>query len=247
MKVKFVLRDILDTPADFYIATAVAADFKMSGGVAKQIKYCYGMDNVDFPPANPNGDCVPYEKFLFIVDKPIQRKSVNVNDLKTAFTRLKEVTQENGITKIAMPMVGTGCDGLDWDTEVFPVFTEVFDDTDLYFEICVLSEDKMRDDYDSTAKADEYIIASMVDAMVEGCNKTDIVFGAARELVKERGISVKDAFDRVDELFEEAVERFTGVSKKDIPETPVSPSSAPAPRETTADKQFMDLINKITK
>lgn len=244
MKVKFVVRDILDTPADFYIATAVAADFKMSSGVAKQIKYCYGLDDVKFSPANPNGDCVLYEKFLFLVDKPIQRKRVNVEDLKTAFKCLKEIVVEKDIDKIAMPMVGTGCDGLDWDTEVFPAFCEVFDDTDIYVEVCVLSEYKIREDYDSKPNTDEAIIDSMVNAMVDSCNKIDIVFGAAKELVKAIGIPIKDAFDKVEGLYEIAVERFAGVSRDNVT---TSESTASSHYSTMVDRQFMDLINKITK
>ena len=59
--------------------------------------------------------------------------------------------EENLITKVAIPRLGCGHEGMDWE-KVKEIIEEVFEDTDVEILICSLMKDepekKDNDDYD---------------------------------------------------------------------------------------------------
>ena len=49
---------------------------------------------------------------------------------------MKKICLEKNIKKLAMPLIGCGIDGLEWD-KVSTIVKDVFEDTDLDIWVCI--------------------------------------------------------------------------------------------------------------
>lgn len=63
--------------------------------------------------------------------------------MATALEKMKEVCIKNGITLIAMPIIGAGLDRLDWN-KVSELICRIFDDMDIDILVCKL---KLKEQY----------------------------------------------------------------------------------------------------
>ena len=55
--------------------------------------------------------------------------------MQGALEIMKMMATENGVKKIAMPIIGCGLDRLQWD-KVSKIIQEVFEDTDIEILVC---------------------------------------------------------------------------------------------------------------
>lgn len=141
-------RDLFSLPHGYWFAHCISADFALGAGIAKQIEERYGMkamlhatyDSPDtkgweFDSYGPA--CLPCSNVLNLVTKKKCYQKPTLDDLAAALEDMKDVCEEDAITKVAMPRIGCGLDRLNWD-DVRPMIEEIFADMDIEILVCVL-------------------------------------------------------------------------------------------------------------
>ena len=76
-----------------------------------------------------------------LVTKPVVMSFPTYQGLKLSLIKMKELMEVQGLKKLAIPMIGCGIDGLEWDT-VRAILHSVFIDTDIEILVCKLEDDQ---------------------------------------------------------------------------------------------------------
>lgn len=131
--------DLLAEDAEAYV-NAVNCVGVMGGGIALQFKNAYPDNFNAYENACKLGEVRPGRMFVFetgnstspryIVNFPTKnhwRDPSRMEDIDAGLNDLKEVVRNKGIKSIAMPALGCGFGGLDWD-DVRPRIEEAFSD-----------------------------------------------------------------------------------------------------------------------
>ena len=149
-------RNLLDVPQGYYLAHCITADFSLGAGVAKQIDSAFNMKEKlhrFFTPGRKYhlGDALLVDNVFNLVIKMDPNKKVKYKRLRATLEDMKDQMEENLITKVAIPRLGCGHEGIDWD-RVKTIIEEVFVDTNAEILVCLLMKDepvkKDNDDYD---------------------------------------------------------------------------------------------------
>ncbi len=135
-------RDLFTVPDDFFLAHCISADFALGAGIAAEFSKRFDMRNVlrkslpfyleHFINDNVIGDCIRVGRVFNLVTKKNYWNKPSYESLMIALSKLKD----SGVTKLAIPKIGCGIDGLDWD-KVYNVICSVFDNTDIEILVCV--------------------------------------------------------------------------------------------------------------
>lgn len=141
---KFALRevegDLFSAPKTYSLAHCVGADLVMGAGIAVKFRQTYGkVDELRSQKVKSGGVAVLSDENRFIyylVTKPESYGSPTYDDLRLSLTAMKSHMQKNGVTKLAIPRIGCGIDGLEWDKVQAELHT-VFDGVDKEVEIVV--------------------------------------------------------------------------------------------------------------
>ena len=104
--------DLFAVPQGYYLAHCITEDFSLGRVIC--------IDNV-------------YN--LVLKKKP--SKKAKYKKLRSALEDMLENMDENLVTKIAMPKIGCGHEGLEWE-RVKEIIEEVFEDTDIEILVCSL-------------------------------------------------------------------------------------------------------------
>lgn len=152
------VRDLFTVPQGYDLAHCVSADFNLGGGIAKQ--FCTHFDMRE-RLLNYYGDGVKGAGFVLkmsnvynLVTKEKVSDRPTYENLINALTDMKEDMVDTGVKKIAMPKIGCGLDGLNWDI-VRSIIKEVFKDTDIEILICIREDEKEQEDAEEDMKEDE--------------------------------------------------------------------------------------------
>ena len=140
-------QDLFTVPQGYYLAHCISADFALGAGIAKQFDQVYNMREKLLTlygiPLGEKYDVYSVGK-VFVVDNVFnlvtKRRSFHkptYDDLRSSLEDMKDYCSDNLITKLAMPLIGCGLDGLSWDI-VSEMIKEVFEDTDIDILICTL-------------------------------------------------------------------------------------------------------------
>lgn len=149
-------RNLLDVPQGYYLAHCVTADFSLGAGVAKRIDSAFNMKEKLHRFFTPGakyhlGDALLVDNVFNLVIKRDPAKKAKYKRLRAALEDMKDQMEDNMIAKIAIPKLGCGHEGMDWD-RVKGIIEEVFVDTDVEILVCSLlkhePEKKDNDDYD---------------------------------------------------------------------------------------------------
>lgn len=131
--------DLLAEDAEAHV-NAINCVGVMGGGIALQFKNAYPDNFNAYENACKLGEVRPGRMFVFetgnstspryIVNFPTKnhwRDPSRMEDIDAGLNDLKEVVRNKGIKSIAMPALGCGFGGLDWD-DVRPRIEEAFSD-----------------------------------------------------------------------------------------------------------------------
>ena len=145
MKYTEEVRDLFTVPSDYYLAHCIAADFALGAGIAVEFVKRFNMKYKlkHFHPNylfvwsyfNLEGDCLLVENTLNLITKERSYHKPTYNSLITALKIMKQMCESKGITKIAMPLIGCGLDGLEWD-KVSKIIQNMFKDADIEILVC---------------------------------------------------------------------------------------------------------------
>ena len=135
MHIHLIQGDVLDAE-DCSLCNCVSLDFKMSKGCAYQFREEFqGVHRLKYMARNKDvGDVVFLRRngnyiFYLITKKKFYHKPEYIT-LRASLRTLRQLCLNYGITRLAMPKLGTGLDQLSWH-RVRMQIEHVFQDTDI--------------------------------------------------------------------------------------------------------------------
>ena len=140
-------RDLFTVPQGYYLAHCITEDFSLGAGIAKKMDEVFNMreklinwyDSIPFKDTEETyvGRAICIDNVYNLVLKKKPNKKAKYKKLRSTLEDMLENMHENLVTKIAMPKIGCGHEGLEWD-RVREIIEEVFEDTDIEILICSL-------------------------------------------------------------------------------------------------------------
>ncbi len=142
-------RDLFTVPQGYYLAHCITADCSLGAGVAKKIDEVFNMkiklinsydflcDELGFKTSDYVGRVFTIDNVYNLILKKNPKKKAKYKKLRTCLEDMKDEMEANFVTKVAMPKIGCGHEGLEWD-RVREIIEEVFEDTDIEILICSL-------------------------------------------------------------------------------------------------------------
>ena len=147
MQYREEVRDLFSVSDDYYLAHCISEDFALGAGIAVEFNKRFDMKrklNEEFPDFTDymnhyrlQGECILIDRVLNLVTKQKYYHKPTYKSMKQALQMMKRVCKANNITKITMPLIGSGLDKLQWD-KVSKIIQNVFSDTDIEILICKL-------------------------------------------------------------------------------------------------------------
>ena len=140
--------NLFDVPDDYYLAHCISADFGMGRGIVVEFNNRFDMKN-KLISKYPNylrkwcgddpydGDCILEGRVLNLITKERYYMKPTYENIEKALLIMAILCLEKGITKIAMPKIGCGLDGLQFD-KVEKIIKQVFKDTNIEILVCFL-------------------------------------------------------------------------------------------------------------
>lgn len=139
------VRDLFDVPEEYYLAHCISADFGMGKGIVIEFNKRFDMkrklqskypDHInEWHHRDWSFNCILEDKVFNLVTKERYFHKPTYASLYGALNLMKSMSIKNGITKIAMPVIGCGLDRLQW-SKVSDIIKEIFDDTDIEILVC---------------------------------------------------------------------------------------------------------------
>lgn len=140
-------RDLFTVPQGYYLVHCITADFSLGSGIAKKMDEVFNMreklrnwyDSIPFEDTEETyvGRVICIDNVYNLVLKKKPSKKAKYKKLRSALEDMLENMDENLVTKIAMPKIGCGHEGLEWE-RVKEIIEEVFEDTDIEILVCSL-------------------------------------------------------------------------------------------------------------
>ena len=145
MTYKEEIKDLFSVPDDYYLAHCISADFGMGKGIVIEFNKRFNMKHklqVKYPDfvnkfhrTKCNGVCILEGKVFNLVTKERYYQKPTYQSIKNALWSMSQACKDIGITKVAMPTIGCGLDGLQWN-KVSEIIKATFRDTDVEILIC---------------------------------------------------------------------------------------------------------------
>lgn len=132
-------RDLFTVPQGYYLAHCISGDFALGAGIAKRFDEVYNMRFKLFRDYDEGcvGEALLVDNVFCLVNKEHKYDDATYEGLAAALTDMCETMKCLSITKLAMPKVACGKDGLSWD-KVEDMIKLVFDGMDVQILICEL-------------------------------------------------------------------------------------------------------------
>ena len=135
-------KDLFAVDEMYYLAHCISADYALGAGIAVQFDYRFDMRRRLNETGNGGcPDCLLIGKTFNLVTKKRSFYKPTYESLQAALYMMKTQAIEKGIMKIAMPLIGCGLDGLQWN-KVQGLLRETFSDTDIEILVCFRWEDR---------------------------------------------------------------------------------------------------------
>ncbi|XP_062396589.1 ADP-ribose glycohydrolase OARD1 [Sardina pilchardus] len=140
-KLQHVKGDLFSCPADESLAHCISEDCRMGAGIAVLFKKKFG--GVDDLKAQKKltGECAVLKRSQRYVYYLITKKKYNhkptYDSLRKSLLAMKAHCLANGVTRVSMPRIGCGLDGLKWD-KVVVMIEEIFHDADMCITVYTL-------------------------------------------------------------------------------------------------------------
>lgn len=139
------IRDLFTVPEDYYLAHCISADFGMGKGIVVEFNRRFNMKQIlqtkypDFlnqwSHLNWTYHCLLEGRVFNLITKERYFHKPTYETMYGALLTMKRLAEQNGVTKIAMPIIGCGLDRLNWDVVKYYV-RRVFQDTDIEILVC---------------------------------------------------------------------------------------------------------------
>lgn len=142
MNITIETRDLFTVPQGYYLAHCISADFTLGAGIAKTFDEVYNMRYKlfkQYPDYEYDGlgDALPIDNVFNLVTKDVGRGKPTYYSIEGSLECMRDIMNDLDITKLAMPMIGCGLDGMREDL-VMEIIKDVFENTDVEILICKL-------------------------------------------------------------------------------------------------------------
>lgn len=122
---------------DFALAAGIAVEFDKRFNMRKRLKDDYG--NITNPA------CIKIDNVYNLVTKEMGYQRPTYDDLYQALWEMRADIELNYVKKIAMPQIGCGLDGLNWNI-VKAMIKEVFSDVDVEIVVYIYNPNDHKDE-----------------------------------------------------------------------------------------------------
>lgn len=139
------VRDLFSVPDDYYLAHCISADFGMGKGIVVEFNKRFNMKRIlqskypdyvnQFHRQKIFFDCILEGRVFNLITKERYFEKPTYNTLTGALYEMKALCWFEEIHKIAMPIIGCGLDGLEWD-KVSRIIKYVFQEEDIEILVC---------------------------------------------------------------------------------------------------------------
>lgn len=139
-------RDLFTVPQGYYLAHCITGDCSLGAGIAKQVDNAYNMREKlnkeftyddDYDLSEFVGEALLVSNVFNLVFKKKIDSKPKYKKLRKCLYDMKAQMEEYWITKLAIPRLGCGHEGLEWG-RVKEIIEEVFEDTDINILVCSL-------------------------------------------------------------------------------------------------------------
>lgn len=139
------VRDLFSVPEDYYLAHCISADFGMGKGIVVEFNKRFNMKQkiTELYPdgfRDPDGcyesiGCVLIDRVFNLITKKRYYEKPTYYTLEGALYFMREICHDNGIKKVAMPVIGCGLDRLNWN-KVSEIIKKTFSDLNIEILVC---------------------------------------------------------------------------------------------------------------
>jgi hypothetical protein len=142
------IRDLFSVSEDYYLAQCISADFDMKTSIEVEFdrrfdiknklieKYTDWLEFWDFSEEQ-RGTCILEGRVFNLITKRNYWSKPSYHNIEKALHTMKVLAATNKVAKIAMPMIGSGSDMLNWK-KVSVLVKQTFADTDTEILVCRL-------------------------------------------------------------------------------------------------------------
>lgn len=153
MTYKEEIRDLFTVPDAYYFVQCISADFAMGAGIAVEfnrrfntkanLQQAYTDQGGSYlhiwNSGKPRSTVLKDGRVLNIVTKQKCFQKPTYDSFARALYDLRALCRAQDISKLAMPQIGCGLDGLSWD-RVSDMIRHVFQNEDIEILVCLLAK-----------------------------------------------------------------------------------------------------------
>ena len=132
--------DLFALSDEYVLAHCISADAKMGKGIAAEFVRRFDLQRLQEQAASEPltiGQCYREDRVVNLVTKAKYFNKPTYKSLTQAVQSLREQCEADGITKLAMPRIGSGLDRLRWE-KVREIVQHEFARVDIEITVCVL-------------------------------------------------------------------------------------------------------------
>ncbi|XP_050537929.1 uncharacterized protein LOC126903640 isoform X2 [Daktulosphaira vitifoliae] len=170
---------------EYAFAHCVAEDLRMGAGIALEFKRTFGCLGKLFDQHLKVGDVGVLnhknQYIFYLVTKKYSNRKPTFDALKNTLVELLNKMKKNNLTKLAIPKIGCGLDGLDW-FEVQNFIKKLFYGSGIHITVCAPSLSKITDNKISSKALNIYTTKKNLWEME---NNTDIILIINRQNLKQ--------------------------------------------------------------
>ena len=132
--------DVFDCDSEDAMAHCVSSDFVMGAGIAQRFKDTFKQVDTLIEQGKKVGEVAVLPKngsfIYYLVSKELYHQKPTYNDLELCLGAMKTHSMRNGVKTIAIPRIGCGLDGLEWN-KVKDILVSIFKDTGVMLKVYV--------------------------------------------------------------------------------------------------------------
>jgi O-acetyl-ADP-ribose deacetylase (regulator of RNase III) len=130
--------NLFDLSADYVLAHCISQDLKMGKGIAVDMKAKFNLvEKFKKHKVITIGDAILIDRVFNLITKRKFWDKPTYSDFSTTLKNMKDLCVKNNITKLGLPKLGCGLDGLNWD-KVKKMIQNEFQDTDIEIQVRIM-------------------------------------------------------------------------------------------------------------